>query len=92
LYAEFISDLQKEFKDYGYGWDKHKEASCDWILGAAFGSGTMPIMARLNVISPSTLLASITGCGLHSTLGYLSPAAYERKMAATPPIGVSEIA
>jgi hypothetical protein len=34
LYAEFISDLQKEFKDYGYGWDKHKEASCDWILGA----------------------------------------------------------
>jgi transposase InsO family protein len=28
---------------------------------------------------------------LHSTLGYLSPAAYERKMAATPPIPVSEI-
>jgi transposase InsO family protein len=28
---------------------------------------------------------------LHSTLGYLSPAAYERKMAATPPILVSEI-
>ena len=29
---------------------------------------------------------------LHSTLGYLSPAVYERKMAATPPIAVSEIA
>lgn len=29
---------------------------------------------------------------LHSTLGYLSPAVYERKMAAIPPIAVSEIA
>jgi putative transposase len=28
---------------------------------------------------------------LHSTLGYLSPAVYERKMAAKPPIAVSEI-
>jgi putative transposase len=28
---------------------------------------------------------------LHSTLGYLSPTAYERKMAATPPILVSDI-
>jgi putative transposase len=27
---------------------------------------------------------------LHSTLGYLSPAVYEREMAATPPILVSE--
>jgi transposase InsO family protein len=27
---------------------------------------------------------------LHSTLGYLPPAAYERKMAATLPIAVSE--
>ena len=28
---------------------------------------------------------------LHSKLGYLSPVVYERKMAATPPISVSEI-
>ena len=28
---------------------------------------------------------------LHSTLGYLPPIDYERKMAATQPIGVSEI-
>jgi len=28
---------------------------------------------------------------LHSTLGYLSPAAYEAKMAAKQPISVSEI-
>jgi putative transposase len=28
---------------------------------------------------------------LHSKLGYLPPAAYERKMAAIPPIPVSEI-
>jgi putative transposase len=32
------------------------------------------------------------GVRLHSTLGYLSPAVYEREMVATPPIGVSEIA
>ena len=31
------------------------------------------------------------GIRLHSKLGYLSPTAYERKMAATPPISVSEI-
>lgn len=28
---------------------------------------------------------------LHSKLGYLSPVVYERKMAETPPISVSEI-
>ena len=31
------------------------------------------------------------GIRLHSKLGYLSPAAYERKMAAIPPIPVSEM-
>ena len=31
------------------------------------------------------------GIRLHSKLGYLSPAAYERKMAAIPPIPVPEI-
>jgi putative transposase len=31
------------------------------------------------------------GVRLHSTLGYLSPATYERTMTATPPISVSEI-
>jgi putative transposase len=37
------------------------------------------------------IVSFYNGVRLHSTLGYLSPAAYERKMAATPPILVSEI-
>jgi transposase InsO family protein len=37
------------------------------------------------------IVSFYNGVRLHSTLGYLSPAAYERKIAATPPIGVSEI-
>jgi putative transposase len=36
------------------------------------------------------IVSFYNGVRLHSTLGYLSPAAYERKMAATPPILVSE--
>jgi transposase InsO family protein len=37
------------------------------------------------------IVSFYNGVRLHSTLGYLSPAAHERKMAATPPILVSEI-
>ena len=32
LYAAFSAELQAEFKDYGYVWNKAKERSCDWIL------------------------------------------------------------
>ena len=37
------------------------------------------------------IVSFYNGTRLHSKLGYLSPAAYERKMAAIPPISVSEI-
>ncbi|MHA6494557.1 methyltransferase domain-containing protein [Pseudomonas borbori] len=32
IYAEFMSELQGQFKDFGYKWTKSKELSCDWIL------------------------------------------------------------
>jgi transposase InsO family protein len=37
------------------------------------------------------IVSFYNGTGLHSKLGYLSPAIYERKMAAIPPLPVSEI-
>lgn len=32
LYAEFRDELQRSFKDYGYGWSHQKARSCDWIV------------------------------------------------------------
>ncbi|MFL9813178.1 methyltransferase domain-containing protein [Stutzerimonas sp. VN223-3] len=32
LYSEFIGELQGQFKDFGYGWSKSKENSCNWML------------------------------------------------------------
>jgi putative transposase len=37
------------------------------------------------------IVSFYNGVRLHSTLGYLSPAAYKRQMAVIPPILVSEI-
>lgn len=31
LYAEFSHQLKHEFRDWEYGWSKHKARSCDWI-------------------------------------------------------------
>ncbi len=32
LYSEFKKDLQDVFSDYGYGWTKAKERSCEWLI------------------------------------------------------------
>lgn len=32
FYDVFKSELTESIKDFGYGWNRHKEISCDWIL------------------------------------------------------------
>ncbi|UCV19779.1 glycosyltransferase [Ferribacterium limneticum] len=32
LYVEFMSELKQNLKEINYGWSKHKDLSCDWIL------------------------------------------------------------
>lgn len=56
IHQVFRRELQAAFEDFGYGWDKHKEASCDWItkqipegLGVDLG-GTAFLVKAINAM------------------------------------------